>query len=42
MKITNVFDTLNQIFWQRKIFSKKLEYCFLAEIAKTENPPFLQ
>ena len=39
MKILNGFNTLTlkQVFWEKKAFFKKLEYCFLVEDTKTEN-----
>ena len=40
MEILNVFNTLTlkQISWQTKTFFKKLEYRFLVESTKIENP----
>ena len=42
MKVSNVFNTLTlkQIFWETKIFFKKLEYLFLVEATKIENTSF--
>ena len=41
-KILNVFNTLalKQLFWKKKTFFKKLEYCFLVESTKIENRTF--
>ena len=42
VKILNIFNslTLKQIFWKRKTFFKKLEYCFLVESTKNETRHF--
>ena len=42
VKILNIFNslTLKQIFWKRKTFFKKLEYCFLVESTKNEKRHF--
>ena len=40
MKVSNVFNTLKQIFWKTKTFFKKLEYRFLVEATKIEITPF--
>ena len=40
VKVSNVFNTLKQIFWKTKIFFKKLEYRFLVETTKIENTSF--
>ena len=39
MEILNNFNALNlkDIFWEKKAFFKKLEYCFLVESTKIEN-----
>ena len=34
------YFTLKQIFWKRKFFLKKLEYCLFVESTKIENPSF--
>ena len=41
-EMLNIFNTLTlkQIFWKRKTFFKKLEYCFLVESIKIENASF--
>ena len=42
VKVLNVFNTLTleQIFWRKKTFIKKLEYRFLVEATKIEITPF--
>ena len=34
-------STFTQVFWKKKTFFKKLEYCFLVESTKIENASFL-
>ena len=42
VKVSNVFNTLSlkQIFFEAKIFIKKLEYRFLVETTKSEDTAF--
>ena len=42
VKVSKILNTLTlkQIFWETKIFFKKLEYCFLVETTNIKNTSF--
>ena len=40
VKVSNVFNTLKQIFWKTKTFFKKLECRFLVQTTKIESTSF--